>query len=115
MRKDKSFNNMRNPSRLYQSWRQPCCFILTIACLFVLQTSPVHSGDSVAQLEQIARADQEMEMEDLRGMKKEFSSRPRHTETPTLRIAQQFGLGYLPLMLVRQHKLIEKHAKKLGD
>ncbi len=32
------------------------------------------------------------------------------TETKEIRIAQQYGLGYLPLMIVRQHGLIEKHA-----
>jgi NitT/TauT family transport system substrate-binding protein len=31
-------------------------------------------------------------------------------ETKEIRIAQQYGLGYLPLMVVRQYGLIEKHA-----
>jgi len=31
-----------------------------------------------------------------------------------VRIAYQFGLGYLPLMIMRQHKLIEKHASAMG-
>ena len=31
-------------------------------------------------------------------------------ETKEIRIAQQYGLGYLPLMIVRQYGLIEKHA-----
>ncbi|MDH3671371.1 MAG: ABC transporter substrate-binding protein [Gammaproteobacteria bacterium] len=35
-------------------------------------------------------------------------------ETNQVRIAQQFGLGYLPLMIVRQHSLIEKHASAAG-
>jgi len=36
------------------------------------------------------------------------------TETPQIRIAQQYGLGYLPLMIMRQHRLIEKHAQQAG-
>ncbi len=35
-------------------------------------------------------------------------------ETKQVRIAQQFGLGYLPLMVARQHALIEKHAGAAG-
>jgi len=38
----------------------------------------------------------------------------RVTETPQIRIAQQYGLGYLPLMIMRQHRLIEKHAQQSG-
>jgi NitT/TauT family transport system substrate-binding protein len=37
-----------------------------------------------------------------------------HREAGEVRIAQQFGLGYLPLMVARQHGLIEKHAARLG-
>ncbi len=38
-------------------------------------------------------------------------------EVKEIRIAQQFGLGYLPLMLARQYELIEQHARtaNLGD
>lgn len=36
------------------------------------------------------------------------------TETPQIRIAQQYGLGYLPLMIMRQHRLIEKYAQQTG-
>ena len=38
-------------------------------------------------------------------------------EVKEIRIAQQFGLGYLPLMLARQYGLIEQHARRadLGD
>ncbi len=35
-------------------------------------------------------------------------------EVSEIRIAQQFGLGYLPLMLARQYGLIEQHARKAG-
>lgn len=35
-------------------------------------------------------------------------------ETDTIRIAQQFGIGYLPLQMMREHNLIEKHAEELG-
>ncbi|MGB5259949.1 MAG: ABC transporter substrate-binding protein [Gammaproteobacteria bacterium] len=35
-------------------------------------------------------------------------------EVTTLRMAQQFGLGYLPLMIVRQNQLIEKRAREAG-
>lgn len=31
-----------------------------------------------------------------------------------IRIAEQFGLGYLPLHVLRQNQLIEKHGKELG-
>jgi NitT/TauT family transport system substrate-binding protein len=35
-------------------------------------------------------------------------------EVKALRIAQQYGLGYLPLMIMRQNRLIEKHAEAAG-
>ena len=35
-------------------------------------------------------------------------------ETDELRIAQQFGIGYLPLQMADHHKLIQKHAAKQG-
>ncbi len=41
-------------------------------------------------------------------------SAARSREVREIRIAQQFGLGYLPLMLVRQYGLIEKHARNAG-
>lgn len=34
-------------------------------------------------------------------------------ETKELRIAQQYGIAYLPLMIMRQQQLIEKHARQL--
>ena len=37
-----------------------------------------------------------------------------HAETKEVRIAQQFGIGYLPLMYLQNDKLLEKHAKALG-
>ena len=38
----------------------------------------------------------------------------RYVETPQIRIAQQYGLGYLPLMVMREYRLIEKHAQQYG-
>ncbi len=35
-------------------------------------------------------------------------------ETNEIRIAQQFGIGYLPLIVVRNQKLIEKHVAAAG-
>lgn len=35
-------------------------------------------------------------------------------ETRRIRMAQQYGIGYLPLMIIRQNFLIEKHASALG-
>ncbi|MDP6351092.1 MAG: ABC transporter substrate-binding protein, partial [Alphaproteobacteria bacterium] len=35
-------------------------------------------------------------------------------ETDTVNIAQQFGLLYVPLHVVMDQKLVEKHAKKAG-
>ncbi len=36
------------------------------------------------------------------------------TEAREVRIALQYGLGYLPLMIARQYRLIEKHAQELS-
>ena len=38
----------------------------------------------------------------------------KYEETPQIRIAQQYGLGYLPLMVMRQYRLIEKNAQQYG-
>ena len=35
-------------------------------------------------------------------------------EVDTVRIAKQFGLGYLPLTLMEEEKLFEQQAKKQG-
>ena len=35
-------------------------------------------------------------------------------EVAQVRLAQQYGIGYLPLIVVEQNKLIEKHAKAAG-
>jgi NitT/TauT family transport system substrate-binding protein len=37
-----------------------------------------------------------------------------HAEADTVRIAKQFGLGYLPLTLMEEEKLFEQQAKKQG-
>jgi len=39
---------------------------------------------------------------------------PARAETSTLRVAQQFGIAYLPLTVVKERELFEKHAKELG-
>lgn len=36
------------------------------------------------------------------------------SEIRVVRMAHQFGVGYLPIMVMRQHRLIEKHAKAAG-
>jgi len=35
-------------------------------------------------------------------------------QTPEIRLARQFSMGYLQLNVMEHHKLIEKHAKALG-
>lgn len=35
-------------------------------------------------------------------------------ETPTVRIAQQFGISYLPLMVIKEQRLIERFAREGG-
>ena len=35
-------------------------------------------------------------------------------ETSEIKVAQQYGIGYLPLMLMEEQKLIEKHARAAG-
>jgi len=37
-----------------------------------------------------------------------------HAETSEVRIARQFGITFLPLMVMEQQKLVEKHAKAAG-
>lgn len=37
-----------------------------------------------------------------------------HAEVNTVRIAKQYGLGYLPLTMMEEQKLFEKHAKAEG-
>jgi NitT/TauT family transport system substrate-binding protein len=37
-----------------------------------------------------------------------------HAEVSEVRLAQQFGIGYLPLHVVENQKLIQKHAAKAG-
>lgn len=37
-----------------------------------------------------------------------------HAEVDTVRIAKQYGLGYLPLTMMEEQKLFEKHAKTEG-
>src|ERR1700746_1095566 len=39
---------------------------------------------------------------------------PAHAEATTLRVAKQFGLGYLQFMVMQDKGLIEKHAKAAG-
>jgi len=37
-----------------------------------------------------------------------------HAEMSEIKVAQQYGIGYLPLMIMEDQKLIEKHAKAAG-
>ncbi|MGI8895258.1 MAG: ABC transporter substrate-binding protein [Casimicrobiaceae bacterium] len=37
-----------------------------------------------------------------------------HAEMAELKVAQQYGISYLPLMIMEEQKLIEKHAKAAG-
>ncbi|WP_112311296.1 ABC transporter substrate-binding protein [Pseudogemmobacter bohemicus] len=39
---------------------------------------------------------------------------PALAEVETLRMARQFGIGYLPLTLIEEQGLLEKHAKEAG-
>jgi NitT/TauT family transport system substrate-binding protein len=41
-------------------------------------------------------------------------SAPARAETDTLRVAKQFGISYLPITVMEERKLIEKHAKAAG-
>src|SRR5437764_4584905 len=41
-------------------------------------------------------------------------SAPARAEVDAVRIAKQFGLGYLPLTLMEEEKLFEQQAKKQG-
>ena len=40
--------------------------------------------------------------------------RPASAELAEINVAQQYGISYLPLMLMEEQKLIEKHAKAAG-
>src|SRR5438046_8728044 len=39
---------------------------------------------------------------------------PARAEMAEIAVAQQYGISYLPLMLMEEKKLIEKHAKAAG-
>ncbi|HYT98308.1 MAG TPA: ABC transporter substrate-binding protein [Casimicrobiaceae bacterium] len=43
-----------------------------------------------------------------------FAATPVRAEMTEIAVAQQYGIGYLPLMLMEEKKLIEKHAKAAG-
>src|SRR5215470_3278702 len=43
-----------------------------------------------------------------------FSAPSAHAEATSLRVAKQFGLGYLQFMIMQDQKLIEQHAKAAG-
>lgn len=45
---------------------------------------------------------------------RELGKELRAQESGKVRIAYQFGVGYLPLMIMRQHQLIENQASKMG-
>jgi NitT/TauT family transport system substrate-binding protein len=40
--------------------------------------------------------------------------RPARAEVATVRIAKQYGLPYLPIMVMEHERLVEKHAARLG-
>ena len=42
------------------------------------------------------------------------SVRTPRAETSEIHVAQQYGISYLPLMLMEEQKLIEKHARANG-
>jgi len=37
-----------------------------------------------------------------------------HAQATTVRLSHGFGIHYLPLMVIRDRKLLEKHAERLG-
>lgn len=39
---------------------------------------------------------------------------PAHAEVQEVRLARQYGIAYLPLMVMQEQKLIEKHTRELG-
>jgi len=43
-----------------------------------------------------------------------LTSLPARAEMAEIAVAQQYGISYLPLMLMEEKKLIEKHAKAAG-
>lgn len=43
-----------------------------------------------------------------------LTSAPARAELSEIRIARQYGVSYLPLMLMQDQKLLEKHAAQLG-
>ncbi|MFQ6023339.1 MAG: ABC transporter substrate-binding protein [Acidiferrobacterales bacterium] len=48
---------------------------------------------------------------------RKLGAEPEGKETQVVRIAQQYGVAYLPMMIMRQHRLIEKHTTmaRLGN
>src|SRR5262249_50263639 len=48
------------------------------------------------------------------GLSAPFLSRPAGAEVTALRLGKQYGLPYLPLMIMERQKLVEKHAGRAG-
>jgi NitT/TauT family transport system substrate-binding protein len=71
------------------------------------QSTPAHTKDTSIN---VARSNWDWNLQP--GL--EPTERKPTPEVTTVRMAQQFGLGYLPLMIVRQNQLIEKHAREAG-
>ena len=71
---------------------------------------PVVAGDADRQLAQRGLESFEIEPNS-RSLRKTLK---QTREVQTVRFAQQFGLAYLPLMVIRQHRLIEKHVTAAG-
>ncbi len=49
-----------------------------------------------------------------RWLRRRFSRAAARAEMSEIKVAQQYGISYLPLMLMEEQKLIEKHAKAGG-
>ena len=107
---------------MHQSWLYPanvaCRLVVTLVFSLSIgvsatadevnpQWTSAHSNDTSIT---IARSNWELNLQP--GL--ETTKREPTPEVTTVRMAQQFGLGYLPLMIVRQNQLIEKHAREAG-
>ena len=41
-------------------------------------------------------------------------SRPAHAEVSEITVSKEYGIGYLPYMIMEHEKFVEKHAKTSG-
>lgn len=88
---------MTNPSRL-RTWLVHCTYV----CALLALSSSASAARFGVQLQPEGQIGSELR---------------EKQESGRVRIAQQYGLGYLPLMIMRQLALIEKHASaaRLGN